>query len=95
MESLDRKVLWTSKKVPQLLDIENAALDLTRATESFECNKLSNLLHVFFCFFIGQLLERNSGQAKNIEEICAEYDKRFCRLDPKIEEALQKEIKEM
>lgn len=30
-EALDRKVLWTSKKVPQLLDIENVALDETRA----------------------------------------------------------------
>lgn len=30
-ESLDRKVLWASKKVPDLLDIENQNLDQARA----------------------------------------------------------------
>ena len=37
-ESLDRKVLWTSKKVPDLLKIENK--DLTEAEQklSFEAN---------------------------------------------------------
>mmetsp|Transcript_28885 Transcript_28885/g.27790 ORF Transcript_28885/g.27790 Transcript_28885/m.27790 type:complete len:108 (+) Transcript_28885:1003-1326(+) len=38
-ESLDRKVLWTSKKVPNLLNIETQPLNDARAKESFECNK--------------------------------------------------------
>jgi hypothetical protein len=49
---------------------------------------------LFFHFFVNQLLERGQG-VKNVEDIKAEYDKRLCRLDPKIEEALQKEVKEI
>mmetsp|Transcript_23300 Transcript_23300/g.17729 ORF Transcript_23300/g.17729 Transcript_23300/m.17729 type:complete len:287 (-) Transcript_23300:2601-3461(-) len=41
MESLDRKVLWTSKKVPDLLNIETNPLTEERAKESFDCNKQS------------------------------------------------------
>ena len=50
-ESLDRKVLWTSKKVPQLLDIENKDLDDVRAKQSFEANLQSFQLMLFFYFF--------------------------------------------
>lgn len=42
---------------------------------------------------MSQLLERNSGQPKDIEDIKNEYDKRICRLDPKVEEVFQKEVK--
>lgn len=37
-ESLDRKVLWTSKKVPDLLKIENKDLTEAELKLSFEAN---------------------------------------------------------
>lgn len=86
-ESLDRKVLWTSKKVPQLLEILKKDLDEANCKLSFETNLQSHQLMLFFYFFINQLLERGQG-AKDLNEIKKEYDNRLCRLDPKIEEAL-------
>lgn len=42
---------------------------------------------LFFYFFVAQLLERGSDK-KDLADIKGEYDKRFGRLDAKIEEEL-------
>jgi len=55
-ESLDRKVLYMSNTVPELLDIENKDLDETRANKTFEATCLTNKgfrIQLFFSFFIG------------------------------------------
>lgn len=49
---------------------------------------------LFFYFFVAQLLERGSDQ-KDLGDVKNEYDKRFGRLDEKIEEELQKAVKEI
>ena len=77
-ESLDRKVLWTSKKVPEILEIDNQDLDDHRCKVSFECDLKSYQIMLFFYFFISQLLERGQG-TKDLAEIKKEYDKRYCR----------------
>lgn len=43
---------------------------------------------MFFFFFISQLLERNQGLPKNVNDIKQDYDKRLGRLDPKMEDML-------
>jgi hypothetical protein len=43
-------------------------------------------LALFFNFFTTQLLEKNTDQPKNLIEIKALYDKKYCRLDQAIED---------
>jgi len=76
------------------LNLENNAINETRAKVSFETNTSSYLLHLFFNFFVTQLLEKNC-QTKNMEEIKSIYDARLCRLDDKVEETFQKFVKEI
>ncbi|CDW80044.1 ubiquitin-conjugating enzyme family protein [Stylonychia lemnae] len=91
-ESLDRKVFWTMLKVPEYANIEQNPLTAQGLKDSFNLNQKSFQLQLLFHFFVSQLLERGQD-VKDFNDIKSEYDKRYCRLDPKIEEAFQKEIK--
>lgn len=79
-------MFWTILKVPEYLNIEDKPLSEEGCTQSFLLNEQSFKLMLLFYFFTSQLLERGQ-ESKNMEEIKNEYDKRYCRLDPKIEEA--------
>jgi len=47
---------------------------------------------MLFAFFIGQILEKGSNK-KDLDLLKSQYDQRLGRLDTKIEDELQKEVK--
>lgn len=90
-EALTRNALWIRSKYPELALNNGSVRTVERLEKSFECSKVGLHLIMFHMHFLR--VSRTDGKKMlNLQEIADQYDKRFGKTAPKMQEELQGEI---